>query len=55
MIYNSTELEEVLQTHMQGIAEEECVDFLHYLPVYGRIVPGGLELVARATLRESAT
>ena len=34
---------------------EECVDFLRYLPVYGRIVPGGLELVARATLRESAT
>ncbi len=34
---------------------EECVDFLRYLPVYSRTVPGVLELVARTTFRESVT
>ncbi len=33
---------------------EECVDFLHWIPVYRRAVPGVRELVARTTLRESA-
>lgn len=33
---------------------EECVDFLRWIPVYRRAVPGVRELVARTTLRESA-
>ena len=33
---------------------EECVDFLQWIPVYRRAVPGVRELVARTTLRESA-
>ena len=33
---------------------EECVDFLHWIPVYRRTVPGVLDLVARTTLRERA-
>ncbi|MXZ81994.1 MAG: alpha/beta hydrolase [Gammaproteobacteria bacterium] len=31
---------------------EECVDFLRYLPVFSRTVPGVLDLVAKTTLRK---
>lgn len=34
---------------------EEYADFLSYLPVFSRIVPGAHELVARTTLRKSKT
>ena len=34
---------------------EECVDFLRWMPVYRRTVPGAHELVARTTLRKSET
>ncbi len=32
---------------------EECVDIFHYMPIFGRVVPGVINLFARTTFRKS--
>ena len=45
-----TEMTQRRADHFKSI--EECVEFLRYIPIFNRTVPGVLELVARTTLRE---